>query len=133
MESNDAHEALEAFQEYAQAFQSLDPRAAAQHFHAPALMATPNGVSAVADASAAEQVYRGVMAELPAMGYARSVFPNLSGRRLSRDLAVVSGGCIWETASGKEIRRFDIMYTLCRTAGVWKILTALIYDRQKPA
>lgn len=126
---DDASEALEAFHRYTKAFGTLDPAEPAVYFHQPALMTNPNGVFVLDNAAAVERAYQPVMARLPAIGYARSTFPDLSARRLSDDLAVVSGACIWETSDGKPIQRADLSYTFRRTDGGWKILTALVYER----
>lgn len=128
METRDAREAVDAFRRYTEAFQSLDPRAPGQHFHQPALMVSPDGVFAVPDADAVARAYAGVMSRLPTLGYARSRFLELSGERLSPELAVVRGTCVWETADRKELQRFEISYTMRRVDGAWKILTALIYQ-----
>jgi hypothetical protein len=130
MDPNDASEALETFKRYTQAFQSLNASAPAEYFHQPALMANPNGVFALPNAAAVERVYQSVMTQLPALRYAKTVFPDLSAQRLSRDLAVVSGASIWQTAAGEEIQRFRMNYTFRRTGGAWKILSALIYESQ---
>jgi hypothetical protein len=131
MEPLAANEAVQAFTQYTQAFQSLDPLAPAKHFHFPALMASPEGVFVLSNEAAVEQAYRRVMGELKGMGYARSVFPGLKGRHLSPDLAVVEADCIWEKEDGKELRRFGVMYTLRRVGETWKILSALIYPAQR--
>ena len=128
MTAQDATEALAAFKRYTAAFQTLDPRAPGEYFHQPALMATPEGVFALPCSSAVERVYGNVMARLHGIGYARSAFPDLTARRMSHDLAVVSGCCIWETADGKEIQRANVTYTFRQSGGAWKILTALIYE-----
>jgi hypothetical protein len=94
----------------------------------PALTANPDGVFVLEDAAAVERAYAGVMARLPALGYARTRFSEMSARRLSADLAVVSGGGVWETADGKEIQRFGMTYTFRRTDGAWKILVALVHE-----
>jgi hypothetical protein len=55
METHEAREALDSFRRYAQAFQSLDAKAVARHFHEPPLLITPHVVAAlrtIADSSA---------------------------------------------------------------------------------
>ena len=69
MEREKTGEAVEAFRRYTQAFQTLDPKAVVPHFHEPALLIAPQGTFALPTGAAVEQAYRGVMAELPAMGY----------------------------------------------------------------
>jgi hypothetical protein len=120
-------DALEAFRRYTESFQSLDPRATASRFHEPALMITPQGVTALPNAAAVEAVYGRVMAELPARGYSRTEFSSLTERRLAEDLATVSGTGVWKTASGDDLQHFGMTYTLRRSAGTWRIVVATIH------
>ena len=69
MEREKTGEAVEAFRRYTQAFQTLDPKAVVPHFHELALLIAPQGTFALPTGAAVEQAYRGVMAELPAMGH----------------------------------------------------------------
>jgi ketosteroid isomerase-like protein len=119
----------EAFRGYTEVFQALDARAVARFFHEPALMITPEGVFALPDASAVEQVYRHVMAALPARGYSKTEFSQIVERRLGADLAVVSGGGVWKKASGEDLQQpFGMTYTLRRVQGVWRIAVAAIHE-----
>jgi ketosteroid isomerase-like protein len=128
MEREKTGEAVEAFRRYAQAFQTLDPKAVVPHFHEPALFIAPHGTFALPNGAAVEQAYRGVMSELPAMGYARTDFSQICETRLSDDLAVVSGAGAWKNASGKELSRFGMTYTMRRTGQTWRIVVAAIHD-----
>ena len=94
MKHNDDNGVLEAFERYTQAFQALDARAVARHFHEPAFFITPNDVVSLPTAEAVEQTYARVMADMPP-DYVRTEFSPLSEHRLSDDLAMVSGsgGC----------------------------------------
>jgi hypothetical protein len=128
--NDNAHEACEAFIKYTQAFQSLDPKAVGQHFHVPAIMATEQNVQVFNSAADVERAYGQVMAELPAIGYAKSEFSNLRVRQLSENMAIVTAVCIWKKADGQELQRFGVTYTLRRTGGTWKNLCALIHAPQ---
>ena len=57
MKHNDDNGVLEAFERYTQAFQALDARAVARHFHEPAFFITPNDVVSLPTAEAVEQTY----------------------------------------------------------------------------
>ena len=128
MEKQQTSAAVAAFVRYTQAFQSLDPRAVAQHFNEPAITITPDGVVALPTAAAVEQVYQRLMADLPAKGYARTELSPLVERRLGEDLAVVSGVGVWKNASGEELMRFGMTFTLRRAGGPWRIVVAAIHD-----
>ncbi len=128
MELEKTGEAVEAFRRYTQAFQTLDPRAVVRHFDEPALLITPQGVIALPTGAAVEEAFRHVMSELPAQGYARTEFSPLVERRLGDDLAVVNGVGVWKKASGEDLRRFGMTYTLRRAADTWRIVVAAIHD-----
>ena len=120
--------AIDSFRQYADAFQSLDAKAVARHFHEPAMLIAPQGVLALPTAAAVEAAYSRVMADLPARGYSRTEFSGLSERRLNDDLAVVTGAGVWKNASGEEFSRFGVTYTLRRVASTWRIVVAAIYE-----
>jgi len=128
MDNQDIGAAVEAFIRYTKAFRSLDARAVASHFEAPAIMISPHGVVALPDAAAIERVYAPVMADLSTKGYARTDFSALGGRRLSRDLAVVTGAGAWVTKSGDPFSRFGMTYTLHLSDQTWRIVVAIIHD-----
>ena len=133
MEAPDHAEAAEAFRQYARAFEQLDPAAVVPYFNQPAILVSPQGVVGLATAAEVEQFFRRVMGELRAQGYARSEFPALTERRLGADLAVVSGVGSWKKATGEELRRFGLTYTLCRTDKTWRIVLAAIHEPGKGA
>jgi ketosteroid isomerase-like protein len=127
MDKVQASAAMEAFQTYAKAFQSLDPKAVATHFNEPALMITPQGVQALANAAAVEQAYARVMAELPAQRYARTEFSRIDERRLGDDLTMLTGSGSWVDTSGKKFMPFGMTYVLRRATQGWRIVTAIIH------
>jgi ketosteroid isomerase-like protein len=120
--------ALEAFRRYTQAFQALDAGAVAQHFHEPAFFITPREVLALPTVEAVEQMYTRVMADMPP-DYARTEFSPLSERRLSGDLAMVSGGGVWKNAANEDLMPFGMTYTLRRSGQTWRIVVTVIHER----
>jgi ketosteroid isomerase-like protein len=126
MQQQTAGEVLEAFERYTQAFQALDPRAVARHFHEPALFITPKEIRALPTAAAVEQAYAQVMADLPP-DYARTEFGPLSVHRLGDDLAMVSGSGAWKTADDKDLMPFGMTYTLRLTGQAWRIAVVAIH------
>jgi ketosteroid isomerase-like protein len=133
MAEDEAREALDSFRLYAQAFQSLDPKAVARHFHEPSLLISPRGVAALRTIADVEQAYKHVMADLPAQGYAGTEFSSLDGRKLSDELAVVTGAGVWKKATGEEFAPFGMTYTMRRAEGTWRIVVATIYhSNSKP-
>lgn len=128
----EGNDAIETFRSYAAAFQRLDARAVARHFHEPALLLAPHAVFLLSDAAAAEETYRRVLGDAAARGYARTEFSPLLERHLADDLAVISGNGAWKKDSGEELRRFGVTYTLRKVEGRWQIVVAAIHDPTPP-
>ena len=128
----DEGEALAVFRRYAAAFESLQATAVVPFLHEPALFISPQGVVALSTAAEVERFFGRVMADLRGQGYAKSEFSDLRQHDLGRDLALVSGVGVWRKATGEELRRFGLTYTLCRTAGSWKLVVAAVHDPDAP-
>ena len=126
MQHDNTSGALEAFRRYTQAFQALDARAVAQHFHEPAFFITPEDVLVLPTVEAVEQTYARVMADMPP-DYARTEFSPLSEHRLSDDLAMVSGGGVWKNTANQDLMPFGMTYTLRRSGQIWRIVVAAIH------
>ena len=126
MKHNDDSGVLEAFGRYTRAFQALDARAVARHFHQPAIFITPRDVVALPTAEAVEQTYARVMADMPP-DYVRTEFSPLSEHRLSDDLAMVSGSGVWKNAANEDLMPFGMTYTLRRSGQSWRIVVAAIH------
>ena len=128
MEASSATEIVDAFKQYLRAFASQDPKAILAHYHEPCLVASDRGVVALPTSAEIEQFFARRMAESRAEGYASTEVVRLEGRRLGEALAIVSGVLAWKKASGEELRRFGLTYTLYRTGPAWKIAAAVIHD-----
>ena len=127
--SNCKHgEAIGAFMRYVEVFERLDPQAIASYYNEPALLISPQGIASLPTSAYVEQFFDSVMADLKAQGYARSEFPRLAEHYLSNELALVSGVGVWKKASGEQLRRFGLTYTLRRTLQSWRIVVATIHD-----
>ena len=125
MQHNDSG-VLEAFRQYTQAFQALDARAVARHFHEPALFITPTDVASLPTTEVVEQTYARVMADMPP-DYVRTEFSPLTEHRLSDDLAMVSGSGAWKNAANEDLMPFGMTYTLHRSGQTWRIVVAAIH------
>src|SRR5262245_13461074 len=119
-------EVLRTFHLYTQAFQALDARAVAQHFHEPAFFIAPGDVRALPTIAAVEQAYAKVMADMPP-DYARTEFGPMSVHRLGGDLAMVSGAGVWKNAANEDLMPFGMTYTLRRTGQTWRIVVVAIH------
>jgi len=128
MQAEQHDDATACFRHYAEAFQSLDTKAVARHFHEPALLIAPHGIFALLTREDVERTYEQVMTDLPARGYVGTEFSELAEQHLSDDLAVVFGIGAWKGRTGEELTRFGVRYTLKRSKDQWHIVVAAIYD-----
>lgn len=126
MQHNDDSGVLDAFRQYTQAFQALDARAVAQHFHEPAFFITPKEVVSLPTIETVENTYARVMADMPP-DYVRTEFSPLSVHRLSDDLTMVSGSGAWKNAANADLMPFGMTYTLRRLGQTWRIVIATIH------
>ena len=114
--------------QYVQAFERLNPRGVVSFYHEPALLISPQGIVSLPTGKHVEEFFGSLMANLKAQGYARSEFPRLTEHHLSKDLALVSGIGVWKKATGEQLRRFGLTYTLRRSPQSWQIVVATIHD-----
>jgi ketosteroid isomerase-like protein len=126
MQHNEKSGVLEAFGRYTQAFQALDARAVAQHFHEPAFFVTPSEVVCLPTIETVEQTYARVMADMPP-DYVRTEFSPLTVHHLSDDLNMVSGSGSWKNAANDDLMPFGMTYTLRRIGQTWRIVVAMIH------
>lgn len=125
-------EVVDAFRQYADAFRALDAKAVARHFHAPAMLITPDAAVPLPDAAAVERTYAGIIEDLPEE-YADTEFFSLEERRLGDNLALVTGAGTWKNASGEGFMSFGMTYTLRRSGEQWRIIVAAIHAPQAAA
>ena len=125
MQHNEDSGVLEAFGQYTQAFQVLDARAVAEHFHEPMFLITPKEVVCLPTIETVEHTNARVMADMPP-DYVRTEFSPLSVHRLSDDLTMVSGSGAWKNAANDDLMPFGMTYTLRRIGQTWRIVVAAI-------
>ena len=121
-------EAIAAFMRYVEIFERLDSRAIALCYNEPALFISPQIIASLPTTASVEQFFVTVTADLKVQGYSRSEFPRLVEHYLSNDLALVSGVGVWKKASGEQLRRFGLTFTLRQTGPSWRIVVATIHD-----
>jgi hypothetical protein len=120
--------AVATVRSYVGAFTTLEPLAVVPYFSEPALLISQQGIVALPTGADVERFFARLMPDLRLQGYAASEFPQLAEQRLSHDLAIVSGVCVWRKRSGEELRRFGATYILSRASGNWRIAVATFHD-----
>jgi ketosteroid isomerase-like protein len=118
----------QAFTNYIQAFQTLDPHATIPYFHVPCMFIPPQGVRLLATAADVEALFTQVMEDLKSRSYARSALLNLHVNQMSDNTALVTVSRARYATDGRELERFGETYTLRRIEGGWKIAVAMIHD-----
>ena len=125
---SDEEAIAQAFKNYVEAFQTLDPHATAQYFHAPCMFIPPQGVRVLLTAAEMEAFLAQVMEGLKAHGYARSELLSLHVNRMNGNTALVTVSRVRYATDGRELERFGETYTLRLVVGGWKIVVAMIHD-----
>jgi len=118
----------QAFKNYVQTFQTLDPHATALSFHLPCVFIPPQGVRVLLTAADVEALLTQVMDGLKAQGYARSELVGLQVNRMSGNTALVTVSRVRYATDGRVLERFGETYTLRKIEGGWKIAVAIIHD-----
>jgi ketosteroid isomerase-like protein len=118
----------QAFNNYVQTFQTLDPNATLPYFHVPCMFIPPHGVRVLTTAADVEALLTQVMQDLKARGYARSQLMELHVKQMSGNIALVSVSRVRYATDGRELERLGETYILHKTEGSWKIAMAMIHD-----
>jgi ketosteroid isomerase-like protein len=118
----------QAFSNYVQTFQRLDPHGTLTYFHVPCMFIPPQGMRVLATAADVEALLAQVMEGLKARSYARSELRDLHVKQMSANTALVSVSRVRYATDGRELERLGETYTLRSAEGSWKIAVAMIHD-----
>ncbi|MGE5219915.1 MAG: nuclear transport factor 2 family protein [Chloroflexota bacterium] len=118
----------QTFNEYVQAFQTLDPRSVAPYCDVPFLFIAPSGTRVMTTSDEVESLLSVMMAALKARDYARSEITDMNVTRMSESSALVSVRRIRYRTDGAELERLGETYTLRKVDHAWKLVAALVHD-----
>jgi ketosteroid isomerase-like protein len=118
----------QAFTNYIQAFQTLDPQTTVTYFHVPCMFIPPQGVHVLATTADVQTLLIQIMEGLKSRGYARSELLNRRVNQMSDNTALVTVNRVRYATDGRELERFGETYTLRKVEGGWKIAVAMIHD-----
>lgn len=116
------------FTKYAQAFQTLDPKAVLPYCHVPCMLIAPQGALVMATPAEVEALFAQMARGLKARGYARSELTDLRVRQVSETIAFVSVGRVRYKTDGQELERLGETYTFRKTGDEWRIVVATVHD-----
>ena len=121
-------EIAKTFRDYAQAFQRLQPSAAAAYCQTPCLFISAAGVRLMASTKDAEDFIDQLMASLKTRAYSRSKIIDMKVNRMTENLALVSVQRVRYRADGSELERVGESYTMRKADGAWKIAAAMAHE-----
>mgnify|MGYP001401650436 CR=1 FL=1 len=102
----------QAFTNYVQAFQTLDPHATLPCFHVPCMFISPQGVRILPTLADTQALLTQVVEGLEACRYARSELLDLHVNQMSSNTALVTVTRVRYATDGKELERFGEAHTL---------------------
>ncbi len=125
---------LKTFQDYAQAFEVLDPSLVLPFYQYPAILISEQKPVKITNSIFGWAAFKIVMMGLKRRGYDHSKTESLEVRQLRDDLAIVTGTVIRYKKDDAELERFDLNYTMREVNDGWKILVgALLPITEKSA
>ncbi|PSB21599.1 nuclear transport factor 2 family protein [Phormidesmis priestleyi ULC007] len=127
-----------AFQQYADAFQALDPAKVLPFFHFPAMLISPEKAAVIGNPIIGYFGFSKVMKDLKRRCFTRSVAESLHVQQLSDNLAIVTGVVIRFKQCKEEhpetfLECFNLNYTMRKVDGNWKIIVGALTETTCPS
>jgi ketosteroid isomerase-like protein len=119
-----------AFRDYNDAFVRGDLSAIGQHYSAPFVFISSEGVKVLPTMSEIEAFYGGVLRDLRERGYSHSTRSELHVKLLDQTIALVSAVFVRHKTDGSELETIGVTYVVRKTEGEWKIA---VLTRHPPA
>ena len=119
-----------AFRDYNDAFVRGDLSAIGQHYNAPFVFISSEGVKVLPTMSEIEAFYGGVLRDLRERGYSHSTRSELHVKLLDQTTALASTVFVRHKTDGSELETIGVTYVLRKTEGEWKIA---VLTRHPPA
>ena len=115
------------YNEYVQAFQTLNARSILPYYHVPSMMISSQEVTVMTTAAEIEAYFAHIMGRLKARNYARTEIKELYVKRMSDGIALLSIDLIRYKTDGEKLARLGFTYTL-RKKDDWKIAAVMAND-----
>jgi ketosteroid isomerase-like protein len=119
---------LKTFQDYAKAFETLDPSAILPFYQYPAILITEQKPVKITNKIIGWLAFKIAMVLLKWRGYHHSKTESLDVRQLRDALAIVTGTVIRYKKDGSELERFNLNYTMCKVDMSWKIIVGTLLE-----
>ena len=126
-----------AFQQYADAFQALDPAKVLPFFHFPAMLISPEKAAVIGNPIVGYFGFSKVMKDLKRRCFTQSYTKSLEVQQLSDNLAIVTGRVIRLKKCKEEhqetfLECFKLNYTMRKVDGIWKIIVGALTETSCP-
>jgi ketosteroid isomerase-like protein len=125
---------LKTFEDYAQAFETLDPSVVLPFYQYPAILISEQKPVKIPNKIMGWAAFKIAMMGLNRRGYHHGKTESLQVRQLRADLAIITGTVIRYKKDSSELERFDLNYTLRKVNHRWKIIvgTLLVISDESP-
>ncbi len=117
---------LKTFQDYAQAFETLDPSLVLPFFQYPAILISEQKPVKITNKITGWTGFKIAMMGLKRRGYHHGKTESLEVRQLRDDLAIITGTVIRCRKDDSELERFDLNYTMRKVDNRWKIIVGTL-------
>jgi hypothetical protein len=114
------------FEQYVDAFHTLDPATALSYLHVPCLFLGPRGFRVMVSDAENEAFLANVMGDLKARDYSHSEITDFQVAQTSDAAALLSVRRVRYLRTGEEMERLGETYTLRRVNDSWKIVVAMV-------
>lgn len=126
------------FQEYADAFQALEPAKILPFYHFPAMLISPEKAAVIGNPVIGFFGFKKVMKDLKRRCFTRSEAESLNVQQLSDNLAIVTGLVIRYKKCNEDYQEtvlecFNLNYTMRKVDGNWKIIVGALTETTCPA
>ena len=119
---------LKTFEEYAEAFEDLNPSTVLPFYQYPAILITEQKPVTITNNIFGWAAFKFVMMGLKRRGYHHGKTESLEARQLRDDLAVITGTVIRYRKDDSELERFDLNYTMRKVDDSWKIIVGTLLE-----
>jgi ketosteroid isomerase-like protein len=126
------------FEQYADAFQALEPAKVIPFIHFPAIFISPEKIAVMGNQIVGHLGFRKVMKDLKKRCFSRSIARSIEVQQLSDNLALVTGIVIrYKRCTTTEpetlLECFNLNYTMRKVKGTWKIVVGVLTETAHPA
>jgi ketosteroid isomerase-like protein len=126
------------FQQYAEAFQALQPAKVLPFYEFPAMLISPEKVAVIRNPIIGYFGFKKAMKELKQRCFAGSEARSLHVQQLSDNLAIVTGVVVRYKQCKNESQKtilecFNLSYTMHKVNGNWKIIVGVLTDASCPS